>query len=112
MFKELIKLMIKNGGGTLKNNKLVEFEDGYIIAFKEFEKVINMDESVFECLELLEEYVNKHNDSFIGFWVNDGKLYLDVVQNISNYHMAILEGLKQNQKAIWDVKNGKEIWLG
>ena len=112
MIKQLIKTMIKNGGGTLKDNKLVEFDSGYIVAFKEFEKVIDMDNSIYETMALLQDYIDKHNDSYIGFWINEGNIYLDVVQNISNYHIAILEGLRQNQKAIWDCKECKEIWLG
>ena len=107
MIKQLINNLIKNGGGTLHKGKLVKFENGYMVAIKDFEKVIKLDDH-----ESIAQYIAIHSDKLIGFWVNENKLYLDVVQNITNYHMAILEGLKQNQKAIWDCEECKEIWLG
>ena len=107
MINQLIKKLVNNGGGTLHKGKIVEFESGYMVAIKEFEKIVNLDDH-----ESIAQYVTIHSDKLIGFWINENKLYLDVVQNISNYHIAILEGLKQNQKAIWDCESCKEVWLG
>lgn len=46
---------------------------------------------------------------YLGAWVNDGEVYIDLSANILDLNEAIEAGRKYNQQAIWDVKEGKTI---
>jgi len=52
--------------------------------------------------------------SYLGLWHNteDGKVYLDVSDNIKDRGKAITAGKRRNQISIWDVANFKEIGTG
>lgn len=68
----------------------------------------------------LADYMKKHKDqlgggkNYLGLWHNtaDGKVYLDVSENIQNKERAISAGQKQDQISIWDVVNFAEIETG
>ena len=47
----------------------------------------------------------------IGSWLCDGTLYLDTCNWYSNLEVAIAAGHLQNQLAIWDLTNNREISL-
>lgn len=50
--------------------------------------------------------------NYLGTWLKDGKIYLDVSENIMDRDEAIRLGQERNQKAIWDVVNQTEIETG
>jgi hypothetical protein len=64
--------------------------------------------------------MKKHKDqlgggkNYLGLWHNtaDGKVYLDVSENIQSKERAISAGQKQDQISIWDVVNFAEIETG
>jgi hypothetical protein len=68
----------------------------------------------------LADYMKKHKDqlgggkNYLGLWHNtaDGKVYLDVSENIQSKERAISAGQKQDQISIWDVVNFAEIETG
>lgn len=53
-------------------------------------------------------------ESYLGLWHNeaDGKVYLDVSDNIMDRATAVSEGRKRDQISIWDVANFEEIDTG
>lgn len=50
--------------------------------------------------------------NYLGTWLNKGKIYLDVSQNIMSRSKATKLGADRNQKKIWDVVNKLEIDTG
>jgi len=48
---------------------------------------------------------------FYGVWVDNGKVYFDVSDNIQNRDSAIKIGKSRKEKAIWDLNNNMEIKL-
>ena len=52
--------------------------------------------------------------SYLGLWHNtaDGKVYLDVSDNIMDRDRAVRAGKRRNQISIWDVANFQEIQTG
>jgi hypothetical protein len=68
----------------------------------------------------LADYMKKHKaelgggKNYLGLWHNteDGKVYLDVSENIQDRERAISAGRKQDQISIWDVANFAEIQTG
>jgi hypothetical protein len=67
--------------------------------------------------EIISNYANAHSaaladpSAHIGRWQEPGtsKVYLDVSHNIRNRDEAVKTGIAHNQKAIWDLRNGREI---
>jgi hypothetical protein len=49
--------------------------------------------------------------AYVGLWVNDGKLYIDLSVQFNDRQVAMNVGREFNQKAIWDVALDKEIKL-
>ena len=73
-----------------------------------------------QSASIISQYANEHADALsdpaahIGRWQEPGtnKVYLDVSHNIRSKNAAIKTGVANNQKAIWDLKNGREIDTG
>jgi len=67
---------------------------------------------------ILREYMEKNEKdlatgtNYLGTWENEGKIYLDVSMNILSESDAVSLGRDNNQKAVWDVINQKEIQTG
>lgn len=56
--------------------------------------------------------LGKGGKNYLGTWLNEGKIYLDVSQNIMSRSEATKLGTERNQKKIWDVVNQVEIDTG
>ena len=69
--------------------------------------------------DLIKTYVYKHldvlanTDKFLGAWLNedDGLYYLDCSEQIHDLRTALVQGMRRDQKAIWDANNSREIRL-
>jgi hypothetical protein len=68
--------------------------------------------------KILSNYMKRHkNDlgngkNYLGTWLNEGKVYLDVSENIQSKSRATKIGRERNQLTIWDVANLSEIDTG
>jgi hypothetical protein len=68
--------------------------------------------------KILSSYMKTHkNDlgngkNYLGTWLNEGKVYLDVSENIQSKSKATKIGRERNQLTIWDVANLSEIDTG
>jgi hypothetical protein len=68
--------------------------------------------------KILSAYMRRHKadlstgKNYLGTWLNEGKVYLDVSQNVQQRETAVRLGRERNQKAIWDVVNMVEIETG
>jgi hypothetical protein len=68
--------------------------------------------------KILADYMKTHRQdlgsgkNYLGTWLNEGKVYLDVSENIQSKTDAAAVGRSRNQKAIWDVVNQQEIDTG
>lgn len=109
----------ENGGATYNmNTSELNPSTGYIVALVGFEKVIEKIPQTFANFQdVLLPYLDRkvwdaiggREDIYLGFWINDGKLYLDLVERIEDRFDAIKEGWKRGQIAIWDAKTKEEI---
>jgi hypothetical protein len=87
---------------------------GYMVSLRDCEQQFYFDD--FENKDIKNyffRYVHSLSDenSFLGGWVHDNKVYLDVSINIPNLEDAIYYGMYNDQDAIWDCANNKEIIL-
>lgn len=111
---KFIENVKKNGGcsysiynGTIPNS-------GYMVSIKGYEHRAELENIVGE----LRSYLLKNSDVFnsddvyLGAWIDsDGKVCFDASENIHNKLIAIEEGMRRNQDAIYDVNKGRDIKL-
>lgn len=108
---EFIKrIATKYGGITLNHNgKVAKLNSGFSVSKKQYEKVYNSIESLdLETLNnylLLARKINKANKTYkvwVGLWIDNNKLYLDISMNIENKGIAIQVARQEKQLAIFD----------
>lgn len=114
--KNLINEIVKNGGATL-NTELqnANLNNGYMVSMVGYETVIALDElkDYKQVEKTLIEYKKqaRKNNAFIGAWINENKLYLDLSKNYKKLGNAIKIGKKNNQLAIFNIEKLEEIML-
>jgi hypothetical protein len=88
--------------------------DGYMVSIQGFEEQYYYED--FESKDL-KNFVAKNaihfaaGNRFIGGWVDDKLVYLDVSVNIKNLEKAIYTGISNNQLAIYDCESNVSITL-
>lgn len=110
MEKLNIEKIIKNGGATL-TRELEEAQDNkrYVVSVYGQEKVFRLNQ-----LEELEKAVLDYAKAlkkgyYIGLWVNNNKVYLDVSTSFDRKGQAMDFGKNNKQIAIFDIKENKSI---
>ena len=102
-------------GGTFNFDSLPQkFETGYLASYKAPSIILSTNSipSINDLREMVKRlYFKASSFDFIGFWVNEGKIYIDLTKHIQGKKAAILFGLGQNQIAIWDCKKNVSINL-
>lgn len=72
------------------------------------------DIETIRLVELMEHYFKTHpgeDIAYLGMWIEDEIIYVDVSTRIENLLEAIKVGVNLKQKAIWDWANRKDIPL-
>ena len=116
MWNRTIRDMVRRGGGTLWPCGCCEFKPDYgaQVAVPNTGGVVALDdedafEAVFSaCEKWIDSQPDKH-DYYIGLWVDDGMLYVEVSEHIADIDYAVDEGQRRNQKCIWDWANSTTI---
>lgn len=49
------------------------------------------------------------DDTYIGFWLHNDSLHIDLVDNINDFDSAYNTGFERNQISIWDCAKEREI---
>lgn len=118
--KQFVKATIENGGASFN---LVTGElnptTGYMVAIQGHEKIVPNVTSEKQLQYIISDFIREHaiilasgisnEGNFIGTWLHEGNLYLDVSCNVSNKADAIKVAKEGNQLAIWDCANNCEI---
>lgn len=97
-----LKKIIENGGATLNSKgESVNFTQGYQVSKK-------------DCYTLTVKNVNKiltavnsllssiKSSEFVGLWVDNGLIYIDVSERVERLSVAIVKGIERKQKSIFD----------
>ena len=103
----------KNGGCSYNpTTGVINPDKGYMVSVKGAEKIFegNLQDSIGEYYA---DYFEKLNSGkyFLGAWVNKGVTYLDLSVNVLNENEAIIQGILNQQKAIWNCGLRAEINL-
>ena len=113
--KELFNYLKKNGGFTAKPNLIpVKPKSGYAVSLKGYETRVPLEivslglfRELLKCYQRLAE----KNIAYIGGWIDEGYLYLDLSLILHNKEQALEVASKNKQKAIFDFGSGKTIYL-
>lgn len=116
-FINVFNAIQKNGGATYNiNTSELNPTDGFIVSLVGFEKITKVPVDFKEFQEILLSYLTKtvldqiggRDDIYLGFWVEDNKLYIDLSEKIEDRDEAILQGYKRGQLAIYNA-NIKQV---
>lgn len=107
--KELKNELLKNGGLTLTADYTKATEkSGFYVSKIGHEKIININ----DLESNLKEYSKKLlKNEYIGLWIDNNKIYIDISKHYKNKKEAIKQGIKNKQIAIYDIKNNNSIEL-
>lgn len=104
-----LKQIIKNGGATIdaRTQKQVNFKNGFQVSFKDcyILELAKLNEILNKTNKLLTE--NKNKNVFVGLWVENGFIYIDLSKTIKRKNYALMFGALKNQISIfdWSTKN-------
>lgn len=111
---QLAEVIRSSGGGTFDYNlDPVLRDNGYFVSVKGHEQVIPID----QLSEVLESYIGKvgefmeEDELFLGAWVENDQVYLDISRWFENKEEAIDFGRANDQRAIWDIKNNDSLYI-
>lgn len=85
---------------------------GYAVSLKGFEKIVDLKDFEYETIKvyILDNwYTLEQENTYIGTWINENKVYLDISVILSNIYEALKFGKANKQKAIYDLREKKEI---
>lgn len=111
--KKIIEI-IENEGATLDYNyNDFKSDRGYIVSLKGQEVKVNKNdiENIKKEIEKKREFIKDKKGLYVGLWLDSDIMYVDVSIHIINYLRALEVARKNEQKAIFDLKNKDNIYL-
>ncbi len=108
--QQLKNYIIENDGATIAPDGTIQsLKSGFMVSLSGFEKIYN--DIKFIDLKMVKSYLKiaKKKNAFVGFWVNNNKIYIDLSINVNEKEEALKIAKKNNQIAIFDCLNLKEI---
>lgn len=111
--KKIIEI-IENKGATLdKNYNNISYNNGYMVSLygEEVKTDINNIEEIKKEIEKKKEKIKNVDNVYIGLWVDNDIMYIDVSIHIIDYLEALEVGRDNKQLAIFDLKNNNSIYL-
>ena len=114
MKNKKIMEIIKDGGATLDYNyNDFKSNKGFIVSLKGQEIKVNKNDiqGIKKEVEKKREFIKDKKGLFIGLWLEDDILYIDVSIHIIDYLEALEVGRNNDQKAIYDLQKNDSIYL-
>jgi hypothetical protein len=117
--KEFVASTIENGGATMNVATGDVPTSGYVVSMMGNEKIYKLfgNDVVKEILisGAVKLYVKENDDvlslpgMYLGSWIDDGVLYIDISNVIDNEHDALRMAVANKQKAYYDLNNAKTV---
>ena len=99
-----------NGGASYRISDNAVPSSGFMVSRSGHEQIVSSPLHPDHVKSFLNEHVKgSTGDPYLGAWVHNQKTYLDLSDQYTHKSSAILAGKKNNQLAIYDVGNDKEI---
>jgi hypothetical protein len=112
--KEFVAAIVKNGGATYNLAIGDTAHSGYMVSKKGFEMKFLPETKVRDAvIQFMEAYGFElcFEENYMGAWVDEGILYMDISNNFEKRSEAIREGYKNEQLAIYDVVAQESVYL-
>ena len=109
-----IKKIIENGGETLtKDLKKADIKKGFMVSLEgtETQTRDNDYNAIIQAIASKQELIKDKNNLYIGLWVDNNIMYIDISINIIDKVEALEFGKKNKQLAVYDVVNNDSIYL-
>ena len=107
-----IKKIILEGGATLnKYGKDFVSNNGFMVSVFGAEFKTTDEEKAKSKIEEYIEKIQTEEGLFVGVWVDEGEVYVDLSIHIMDYNEALEVARNNKQKAIFDLKNKTSIYL-
>lgn len=111
LLKTIKKLVVKNGGLTLSPTlEKVNYNKGFMVSLSGSELKLSIKDLSITHLKQYQKLA-KDKKAFIGFWLDNNTLYLDLSIRFLDESKALYFGKLNNQLAIYDLENQKSIYL-
>lgn len=112
-------IMQNNGASYNLHTRTLNPDAGYMVAIPGFESIVDIpvdlnkfqDEVTAYCInkDMWNKIATNPDNIYLGFWLHEGKLYIDLTENIIDKDDAILAGNERNQIAIYDCYERHDI---
>ena len=103
------RIMKMDGGATLDSSGTDYVGSGYVVATVNNELIL--DKNFNQLTTAIKQQLFIQQDEFLDVWCFGGNIYLDLVNVYQSKEEAIRIGRENNQLAIFDLKESKEIFL-
>lgn len=119
-YKAIFK-SIKETNGAYYNTHTKELNPiaGYMIPLLGYDRNYRIPDSYNELSNIIHDYITHKPvwdeinayplELFVGFWINNNRLIIDLSQNVIDRETAMAYGLERNQIAIYDCLNKADI---
>ena len=111
--KKILEI-VKNGGATLdKNYNNFSSNKGYMVSLQGQEVKVNKNDiqEIKKEIEKKREFIKDKRGLYVGLWLDNDVMYIDVSIHIVDYLRALEVGRNNKQLAIYDLKNNESIYL-
>lgn len=111
---EDIKRIIENKGETLtKELKKADINGGFMVSLEgaEVQKNINDINGIKKAIEEKQEIIKDKNNMYIGLWLDNNIMYIDISINIQDKTEALEFAKYNKQLAIYDLVNNDSVYL-
>jgi hypothetical protein len=110
----------KNNGASYNlHTRTLNPDSGYMVSLSGFESIVDVpqdlnkfqDTVVAYCIDrkLWDKIASDPINIYLGFWVNDGKLYIDLSENINDFGTAYHLAVERGQIAFYDCTKKQEV---
>lgn len=106
---------INNGGFTIDGNlKPIQEKKGYMVSLYGYEKTYPYNGNYKALKADLMKYqaiVKQYKNIYIGLWVDNGLIYLDISKHYTSKKRAIQAGIQNDQLAVYDIAKNESVYL-
>ena len=109
--KTIKNYVLNNGGMTLNTEgEKADLKTGFMASYQNTEKQLKLNDLTNDLIKsMIKDAMSKK--AYLGLWLDNEILYLDISININNLNDAMTFAKENKQLAIYDVKNAKTIYL-
>lgn len=111
MTKKDLKNILKNGGASIKNGLVKNLKSGFMASYENHENIIKYNKNESLILQMIKDYVKQFKNDYIGLWLDNGLIYIDVSKRFTSKKACLDFARKNKQLAIYDNKKGCSIYL-